>query len=68
MTASIMPAAIERNAGMGTRRMAERLMSTVRPLKKTALPAVSMVTATARGRSVGAAWMAPRKRETMKRA
>ena len=47
LTDSIMPAAIERNAGIGTSRTAERLISTVRPLNSTALPAVSIVTPTA---------------------
>ena len=43
----MMPAAIERNAGDGTSMTADRLTSTVRPENSTALPAVSIVSATA---------------------
>ncbi len=46
-TASMMPIAIVRTAGAGTSRTAERLTSTVIPDRTTALPAVSMVSATA---------------------
>ena len=46
-TDSMMPRAMERNAGLGTSKMAARDPSTVRALKATALPAVSTVSATA---------------------
>ena len=67
-TASMIPSAIERKAGLGTSITAESEISTVAPEKRTALPAVSMVTATA---STGSRWepkRAPRKRLTMKSA
>ena len=43
----MIPSAIERKAGLGTSITAESEISTVRPEKRTALPAVSIVTATA---------------------
>ena len=43
----MIPRAIERNAGLGTSITAESEISTVTPEKRTALPAVSIVTATA---------------------
>ena len=64
----MIPSAIERNAGLGTIITAVSEISTVRPEKSTALPAVSIVSATA---SRGVRWppkSAPRKRCTMKRA
>jgi len=42
-TESMIPIAIERKAGLGTSSTAESEIRTVRPEKKTALPAVSMV-------------------------
>ena len=47
MTESMIPSAIERNAGLGTSITAVSEISTVTPLKSTALPAVSIVSATA---------------------
>ncbi|CAB4934464.1 unannotated protein [freshwater metagenome] len=47
VTASMMPTAMVRTAGAGTSRTAERLTRTVSPDRTTALPAVSMVSATA---------------------
>ena len=46
-TLIMIPRAIERNAGLGTSITAESEISTVTPEKRTALPAVSIVTATA---------------------
>jgi hypothetical protein len=43
----MIPSAIERKAGLGTSMTAESEISTVRPEKSTALPAVSIVTAVA---------------------
>ena len=43
----MIPSAIERNAGLGTSITAESETKTVSPEKRTALPAVSIVTATA---------------------
>ena len=63
-TASMIPRLIERNAGLGTSITALSEISTVMPLNRTALPAVSIVTAVA---SVGERpWpsSAPRKRCT----
>ena len=45
-TDSMMPKAIDRNAGLGTIRMAASEARTVRALNATALPAVSTVSAT----------------------
>ena len=67
-TASMIPSAIERKAGLGTSITAESEMSTVAPEKRTALPAVSMVTATASTGSSREPKRAPRKRLTMKSA
>ncbi len=46
MTASMMPPAIERKAGDGTSMTADKEMRTVAPDSRTALPAVSIVSAT----------------------
>jgi hypothetical protein len=46
-TASMMPRALDRNAGLGTSITALKEISTVMPEKSTALPAVSIDTATA---------------------
>jgi hypothetical protein len=43
----MIPSAIERNAGLGTSITADSDTNTVSPEKRTALPAVSIVTATA---------------------
>ncbi len=64
----MMPRDVERKAGLGTSITAESETSTVSPEKSTALPAVSIVVATAStGLSFWPKW-APRKRTTMKRA
>ena len=47
MTLIMIPSAIERNAGLGTSITAESEIRTVTPENRTALPAVSIVTATA---------------------
>ena len=47
MTASMMPPAIDRNAGDGTSITADRETRTVAPESRTALPAVSIVSAIA---------------------
>ena len=67
-TESMIPRAIERNAGLGTSITAESAISTVTPEKSTALPAVSMVSATASSGDRLAPKSAPRKRTTMNRA
>ena len=67
-TESMMPSAIDRNAGDGTSITAESEMSTVTPLKRTALPAVSMVSATASSAGSPLPKNAPRKRITMNSA
>ncbi len=64
----MMPSAIERNAGLGTSITAVSEMSTVRPEKSTALPAVSMVTATASAGRRPDPKRAARYRATMKSA
>ena len=46
-TLSMIPSAIERKAGLGTSITAESETNTVAPEKRTAFPAVSIVTATA---------------------
>ena len=51
-TASMMPTAIVRTAGAGTRSTSDKLINTVSPDSRTALPAVSMVSATARRESI----------------
>ena len=64
----MMPRDVERKAGLGTSITAESETSTVSPEKRTALPAVSIVVATAStGLSPWPKW-APRNRMTMKRA
>ena len=67
-TESMIPRAIERNAGLGTSITAVSAMSTVRPEKSTALPAVSMVSATASTAERRRPKKAPRKRTTMNSA
>ena len=73
-TASMIPKAIERKAGLGTIRMAASEARTVSALKATALPAVSIVSATEAtmaSRSPGSAprrLRAERNRMTRKRA
>jgi hypothetical protein len=64
----MIPMVIERKAGLGTSITAVSEISTVRPEKSTALPAVSMVWATAS--AAGSRWprRALRKRITMKSA
>ena len=65
MTEIMIPSAIDRNAGEGTSMTAVSEMSTVAPLNSTALPAVSIVSATA---SAGDSWEpnnAARNRYTM---
>ena len=47
ITEIMIPSDIERNAGLGTSITAESEISTVRPEKSTALPAVSIVSPTA---------------------
>ena len=47
MTASMIPRLVERNAGLGTSITALSEISTVTPENRTALPAVSIVTAVA---------------------
>jgi hypothetical protein len=64
----MIPSAIERKAGLGTSITAESETSTVNPEKRMALPAVSMVTATASRTSSFEPKRAPRKRWTMKSA
>jgi hypothetical protein len=61
-TASMIPRLIERNAGLGTSITAVSEISTVRPENSTALPAVSMVTATASSADRRLPKKAPRKR------
>ena len=64
----MIPRLIERNAGLGTSITAESEIRTVTPENRTALPAVSIVTAVA---SSAVSWEpknAPRKRCTMNRA
>ena len=64
----MIPSAIERNAGLGTSITAESEISTVRPEKSTALPAVSMATAAASHRRQPEPKSAARNRTTMKSA
>ena len=59
-----MPRLIERNAGLGTSITALSEIRTVTPLKSTALPAVSIVTATASSALRRDPKNAPRKRYT----
>lgn len=67
-TLSMMPSAIERNAGLGTSITADSEISTVTPEKSTALPAVSIVTATASTAERRDPKKAPRNRWTTKSA
>ena len=67
-TESMMPSAIDRNAGDGTSITALREMSTVTPENRTALPAVSIVSATASSADSLVPKKAPRKRMTMNSA
>jgi len=67
-TLIMIPSAIERNAGLGTSITAESEISTVAPEKRTALPAVSIVTATASRTGSFDPKNAARKRCTMNRA
>ncbi len=64
----MIPSAIERNAGLGTSITAESEMRTVAPENSTALPAVSIVTATASRAASFEPKKAPRKRCTTKSA
>jgi hypothetical protein len=70
----MMPRAMDRKAGLGTRRMEPREARTVRAEKATAFPAVPMVSATAATTASGspssARWWAraARKRTTRKSA
>ena len=68
MTESMIPSAIDRNAGEGTSITAVSEISTVTPLKSTALPAVSIVSATACSTGSWEPKSAPRKRMTMNSA
>ena len=68
MTASMIPRLVERNAGLGTSITALREISTVTPENRTALPAVSIVTATASAADSLEPKNAPRKRCTMNSA
>ena len=64
----MIPSAIERNAGLGTSMTAESETSTVSPENSTALPAVSIATATASAAGSFEPKRAPRKRWTTKSA
>ncbi len=68
VTASMIPTAIERNAGLGTSMTAVSEMSTVSPENSTALPAVSIVSATASSADSREPKNAARKRMTMNNA
>jgi hypothetical protein len=68
MTASMMPRLIDRNAGLGTSSTALKEISTVAPLNRTALPAVSIVTAVASRTDIPEPKSAPRNRCTMNSA
>ena len=67
-TEIMIPSAIERKAGLGTSITADSEIRTVIPEKSTALPAVSMVSATASTTGRRAPKRAPRKRTTMNNA
>ncbi len=67
-TESMIPSAIERNAGLGTSITADSEIRTVTPENSTALPAVSIVTATASRVVTCEPKWAPRNRATMKSA
>ena len=62
-TLSMIPSAVDRNAGLGTSITADSETSTVSPETSTAFPAVSIVTVTA-SRTASPAASAPRKRST----
>jgi hypothetical protein len=62
MTDSMIPRATERNAGLGTSITAPSEMRTVSPEKSMALPAVSIVSATASSAGSFEPKNAPRKR------
>jgi hypothetical protein len=64
MTASMMPRLIDLKAGLGTSITALSEMSTVNPEKRTAFPAVSIVTAAASSAESLEPKNAPRKRMT----
>ena len=64
----MIPRLIERNAGLGTNITAESEIKTVTPEKRTALPAVSIVTAVASSAEKWEPKNAPRKRCTMNSA
>ena len=64
----MIPSAIDRKAGLGTSITAERETKTVRPEKRTAFPAVSMVIATASRAESFDPKKAPRNRWTTKSA
>ena len=68
MTASMIPRLIDRNAGLGTSITALSEIRTVTPLNRTALPAVSIVTAVASSAESLEPKYAPRKRCTMNSA
>ncbi len=68
MTASMIPRLVERNAGLGTSITALSEISTVTPENRTALPAVSIVTAVASAADSREPKNAPRKRCTMNSA
>ena len=67
-TLTMIPSAVDRNAGLGTSSTAESETSTVDPENRTAFPAVSIVTATASRAPSRDPKKAPRKRCTMKSA
>ena len=67
-TEIMMPRAIERNAGLGTSMTAESETRTVMPENRTALPAVSIVSATASTTGRLEPNSDPRKRTTMNSA
>ena len=64
----MIPRLIDRKAGLGTSITALSEISTVTPEKRTALPAVSIVTAVASSADSLEPKNAPRKRETTNRA
>ncbi len=61
----MIPTAIERNAGLGTSSTADRAIITVRPEKRTALPAVSIAELTASTGERPSTFCACLKRATM---
>ncbi len=68
VTEIMIPSAIDRKAGLGTSITAESEISTVIPEKRTALPAVSMVSPTASSTGRFEPNSAPRNRTTMNSA